>query len=72
MTADCPGRNFGEKRQSSNAWTGTVSDEIVLQGNKHPSAGSIQATVGLLRQLPEELRRKIGFENACRLYRLKP
>ncbi len=47
------------------------SDEIVLQNNQHPSAGSIKATVGLLNQLPEQLRRKIGYENAYRLYRLK-
>ncbi len=46
------------------------SDEIILQGSRHPSAGSIQATVGLLQQLPDELRRKIGYENAYRLYKL--
>ena len=55
------------------------SDEIILQskgnssrGNRHPSAGSIEATVGLLQQLPDELRRKVGHENATHLFKLKP
>ena len=47
------------------------SDEIILRGNRHPSAGSIKSTVGLLQQLPEELQRKIGYENAYRLYKLQ-
>ena len=47
------------------------SDEIVLKGNRHPSAGSIKTTVGLLQQLPKELQRKIGYENAYRLYKLQ-
>jgi predicted TIM-barrel fold metal-dependent hydrolase len=47
------------------------SDEIILKGNRHPSAGSIKSTVGLLQQLPEELQRKIGYENAYRLYKLQ-
>jgi len=47
------------------------SDEIILKDNRHPSAGSIQSTVGLLQQLPEELQRKIGYENAHRLYKLE-
>ncbi|MFC1807101.1 amidohydrolase family protein [Candidatus Omnitrophota bacterium] len=46
------------------------SDEIVLRSNKHPSAGSVESTVHMLEQLPDELRRKIGHENARRLYRL--
>ncbi|MFQ5572365.1 MAG: amidohydrolase family protein [Rhodothermales bacterium] len=48
------------------------SDEIIQQGNRHPSAGSIQATVGILPQLPEALQRKMGYENAYRLYNLTP
>ncbi len=47
------------------------SDEIIQKGNRHPSAGSIQSTVGLLQQLPLELQHKIGYENAYRLYKLK-
>lgn len=47
------------------------SDEIVHTGNRHPSAGSILTTVNMLRQLPQELKRKIGYENAYRIYRLK-
>ncbi len=47
------------------------SDEIIQKGNKHPSAGSIQSTMGLLKQLPMELQQKIGYENAYRLYKLK-
>ncbi|MCP4663466.1 MAG: amidohydrolase family protein [bacterium] len=47
------------------------SDEIIQRGNRHPSAGSIRATVGMLRQLPQELQRKIGYENAYRLYKLQ-
>ncbi len=46
------------------------SDEIVQKGNRHPSAGSIRTTVGLLNQLPAQLRQKIGYENAARLYGL--
>ncbi len=47
------------------------SDEIILQDNRHPSTGSIQTTVGLLKQLPEALQRKIGYENAYLLFGLK-
>jgi len=47
------------------------SDEIILQGNRHPSAGSIRATVGILGQLPPDLQRKMGYENADRLYKLQ-
>ncbi len=47
------------------------SDEIVQKGNRHPSAGSIKSTVGLLQQLPMELQQKIGYENAYRLYKLE-
>ncbi len=47
------------------------SDEIIQKGNRHPSAGSIQSTIGLLKQLPMELQQKIGYENAYRLYKLK-
>ncbi len=46
------------------------SDEIIKPTDDHPSAGSIRSTVGLLEQLPPDLRSKIGFENARRLYRL--
>lgn len=47
------------------------SDEIVKPSNDHPSAGSIKATVSMLEQLPPELKSKIGYENAFRLYKLK-
>jgi len=47
------------------------SDEIVKPANDHPSAGSIRSTVGLLEQLPHELKSRIGYENAYRLYRLE-
>ncbi len=46
------------------------SDEIIQEGNGHPSAGSIRSTTGLVKQLPNKLRRKIGYENAFRVYRL--
>lgn len=46
------------------------SDEIVLAGDKHPSAGSIQSTTALLKQLPSGLQRQIGYENAYRIYKL--
>lgn len=46
------------------------SDEIVQGGDRHPSAGSIRATADLLRQLPPDLQRAIGYENAYRLYKL--
>jgi len=47
------------------------SDEIVKASNSHPSAGSIRSTVGLLDQLPGELKARIGHENAYRVYRFK-
>lgn len=47
------------------------SDEIIKPANNHPSAGSIQATVSMLEQLPLKLKRRIGYENAYRLYKLK-
>lgn len=47
------------------------SDEIILPGNNHPSSGSIRSTVGILEQLPTNLKHKIGYENAYRLYKLK-
>jgi len=46
------------------------SDEIIHQGNSHPSKGSIDATVGLLSQLPDDLRKKIGYENAYTIYKI--
>ncbi|MCP5102321.1 MAG: amidohydrolase family protein [bacterium] len=47
------------------------SDEIIKSANNHPSAGSIQSTVGMLEQLPQKLKQQIGYENAYRLYKLK-
>lgn len=47
------------------------SDEIVQRKNQHPSAGSIRSTLDLLKQLPTDLQRKIGYENAYRLYKLQ-
>ncbi len=47
------------------------SDEIIMPRNNHPSAGSITSTVSLLEQLPEDLKKKIGYENASKIYRLK-
>ncbi len=47
------------------------SDEIIKPSNNHPSAGSIRSTVSMLKQLPEKLRRQIGYENAYRIYKLK-
>ena len=47
------------------------SDEIIKPAGDHPSAGSIRSTVNILEQLPLELRSRIGYENACRLYKLK-
>ncbi len=47
------------------------SDEIIQTGNRHPSTGSMEATVNMLLQLPQELQSRIGYENAYRLYKLK-
>jgi predicted TIM-barrel fold metal-dependent hydrolase len=47
------------------------SDEIIKAANDHPSAGSLRSTISLLGQLPEELKSKIGYENAYGLYKLK-
>jgi len=47
------------------------SDEIVKASNDHPSAGSMAATVSLVDQLPDDLKTKIGSENAHAIYRLK-
>ena len=47
------------------------SDEIIKPANNHPSAGSIRSTVSILEQLPWKLKAQIGYENACRLYKLK-
>ncbi len=47
------------------------SDEIIKPSNNHPSAGSIRSTASILKQLPEKLRRQIGYENAYRIYKLK-
>lgn len=46
------------------------SDEIVKATNDHPSAGSVRSTVGMLEQLPSELKSQIGYKNAYRLYEL--
>jgi len=46
------------------------SDEIIKAANNHPSAGSIRSTVGILDQLPLQLRSQIGYENAYRIYKL--
>ncbi len=47
------------------------SDEIIKSSNNHPSAGSIRSTVGMLEQLPRELKHQIGHENAYRIYGLR-
>lgn len=47
------------------------SDEIIRPANDHPSAGSIRSTASLLEQLPEPLKKKIGYENAGRVYKVK-
>lgn len=42
-------------------------DEFFLSektNRKHPSFGSAEKTLSLVRQLPEDLQRKIGYENA--------
>jgi predicted TIM-barrel fold metal-dependent hydrolase len=46
------------------------SDEIIKPADNHPSAGSIRSTVSILAQLPLQLRARIGYENAYRLYHL--
>ena len=45
------------------------SDEIIKPANNHPSAGSIRSTVGILEQLPLNLKSQIGHENAYLLYK---
>jgi hypothetical protein len=47
------------------------SDEIVRASNDHVSSGSMAATVSLLDQLPDDLKTRIGSENAYAIYRLK-
>ena len=46
------------------------SDEIIKPVHDHPSAGSMQSTIGLVEQLPPDLKSRIGWENAQRLYKL--
>ncbi|MBN1942644.1 MAG: amidohydrolase family protein [Phycisphaerae bacterium] len=46
------------------------SDEIIKPSNDHPSAGSIRTTVGILEQLPEALRKQIGYQNTYHIYKL--
>ncbi len=46
------------------------SDEIIKPTNDHPSAGSIRSTIGLLEQLEPSLKRRIGYENSYRLYKI--
>ena len=46
------------------------SDEIIKPSNDHPSAGSMKSTVGLLDQLPPDLRAAIGYKNGYQIYRL--
>lgn len=48
-------------------------DEFFLSeqaDRKHPSAGSAAATASLVNQLPEDLKRKVGYENAKRVFGL--
>jgi len=45
------------------------SDEIIKPANNHASSGSMKSTVGLLDQLPSDLRAAIGYENGYRIYR---
>ena len=47
------------------------SDEIIKPSGDHPSASSIGSTTKLLDQLPPKLKKKIGYENAYGLYKLK-
>ncbi|HJM83006.1 MAG TPA: amidohydrolase family protein [Nitrospinota bacterium] len=47
------------------------SDEIVKPANDHPSAGSIHSTLGILGQLPSQLKSQIGYKNAYFLFKLK-
>ncbi|MFC1821339.1 amidohydrolase family protein [Thermodesulfobacteriota bacterium] len=50
------------------------SDEFFLpqtRGKGHPSGGSTEKTVQLLSLLPEDISRKVGFENAEKIYHLK-
>ena len=44
------------------------SDEIIKPSNDHASAGSILSTASLLKQLPDGLRSKIGYQNAYHIY----
>ena len=50
------------------------SDEFYLSPqmrmSRHPSTGSTEATISFLLALPSDLARKIGYENAVRIYRL--
>lgn len=51
------------------------SDEFYMSGKgkmtKHGSTGSIDNTCDFLRQLPPDLEKKIGYENAEKIYNLK-
>lgn len=49
------------------------SDEFFLsdklQRKTHASTGSTEATLGLVQQLPEDLKKKVGYENARRIFK---
>jgi hypothetical protein len=48
-------------------------DEFFLSeqaGRKHPSFGSADATLSLVKKLPEDLKRKVGYENASVVFGL--
>jgi len=50
------------------------SDEFFIPqsgGKGHPSGGSTKTTVGFLSQLPEDIARKIGHDNAMKLFKLQ-
>lgn len=50
------------------------SDEFLMpqkRGGRHASATSITNTVNLLSELPSDVAKKVGFENALKLYKLK-
>lgn len=50
------------------------SDEFffstTLLRKNHASAGSTAATIGLIKQLPEDVQKKVGYENARRIFGL--
>lgn len=49
------------------------SDEFFLSNKlsrkTHASTGSTEATIDLINQLPEDLKKKVGYENARRIFR---